>query len=169
MEKIVKLNLGSNTVRYPGYLNVDIQKIKEVDIVDDVTVLDTVRDGSIDSIIAHNILGQIAPDKAQPTLDLWVRKLKHGGSIELGLTDGEKIFGRYMSREYTWTQVVHSLFGNMKLLRQWHGDDAERYMGHMVFAKDFAIEMMEKAGLTNICEIQPSNHPDTITLSGIKK
>ena len=171
----MKLNLGSNTVKYKGFLNVDIRKINGVDIVDDVFKLSTIKDSSVEYIIAHNILEHIAPDKTLDCVKLWVDKLKDAGKIEIGVPDGELIFNNYYKRinirkeykEIPWKNVIHAIFGNMQLLRQWHGDDAEKYMHHTLFNKEYLEHIMKESGLNKIKSIKP-NHPDGMTLIGEK-
>jgi len=171
----MKLNLGSNTVRYKDFLNVDIRNISTVDIVDDVTKLSSVKDDSVEAIIAHNILEHIAPDKTMDALTLWFKKLKIGGWIQVGVPDGELIFNRHIAGKITrryyksspWKNVIHSIFGNMSILRKMHGEDAEKYMHHTLFCKSFLKECMEGVGLKNIISVRP-NHRDNVTLRGIK-
>ena len=171
----MKLNLGSNNKKYDGFLNVDIRKIDGVDIVDDVCKLKKIKNDSVEHIIAHNILEHVAPDKVVNCLKLWVSKLKPNGIIEIGVPDGELIFNRYnkgiiVRREYAdspWEDVIHSIFGNIKLLRKWHGDDAEKYMHHILFNREYLEKIMKVAGLKNIKKIK-SNQKDNITLKGQK-
>ena len=171
----MRLNLGSNDVRLEGFLNVDIRMISGcVDIVDDVLTLGTIKDDSVEAIIAHNILEHVAYDKTEECLNIWVKKLKKGGSIEIGVPDGELIFKRYQKRQvtreqyrdYPWKDVIHSIFGNMEILRQWHGEDAEKYMHHTLFCESFLRKCMEDAGIKSIVRVT-SNHPDNVTLRGI--
>ena len=172
----MKLNLGSNTKRYDGFLNVDIRAIPGVDLVDDVTKLAGIEDWSVEAIVAHNILEHIASDKTMSTLRLWVSKLKTGGWIEIGVPDGELIFQRHLNhvitrREYVnnpWANVIHSIFGNIQILRNMHGDDAEKYMHHTLFCPSFLQKCMEDAGLGHIRRVR-ANHKDNITLRGIKE
>jgi len=172
----MKLNLGSNNTRYQGFLNVDIRNITGVDIVEDVTVLASIPDGAVDEIIAHNILEHIAPDRTAQVLSLWFKKLKLGGWIQIGVPDGELIFSRHLNGRVTrrayktrpWGNVIHSIFGNMGILRKMHGDDAERYMHHTLFCESFLRRSMESAGFGDIIRVRP-NHRDNVTLRGWKR
>lgn len=172
----MKLNIGSNTVRFEGFLNVDIRQLDEVDIVDDVSVLGKIKDNSVEYIIAHNILEHFSQDRVRDIVKTWVKKLKNNGVIEIGVPDGELIFNRYLNgiltrgeyKECPWEDVIHSIFGNIRLLRAWHGDDAEKYMHHILFNKDFLQKIMLESGLSDIEEIK-RNHKDTMTFKGIRK
>ena len=109
-------------------------------------------------------------------LNLWVSKLIKNGSIEIGVPDGEYIFKRYQEgivtrKEYKdcpWKDVIHSIFGNMKIMRDMHGDDAEKYMHNTLFNESFLKKCMSDAGIVDIVKVK-RNHPDCITLKGIKK
>ena len=172
----MKLNLGSNTVRYEEFLNVDIRDVQGVDIVDNVMKLSTIEDNTVEAIIAHNILEHIAPDKTISCLNLWVKKLVVGGTLQIGVPDGELIFERWQDGISTrpqyihcpWKDVIHSIFGNMEIMREMHGDDTEKYMHHTLFCESFLRECMEEVGIIDIIKIKP-NHPDVVTLRGVKK
>lgn len=160
---MAKLNLGSNDIKYTGFLNVDIRDIPEVDIVDDVTTLSKIEDNSVEEIIAHNILGQLAPDKAPEALKVWFNKMQNGGALEVGVPDGELLFSQYLKKEYTWDRVVHGIFGNMQLLRQWHGDDAERWMGHSLYTQESITKLLERTGFVDVMPTR-RNHADVVTV-----
>jgi predicted SAM-dependent methyltransferase len=171
----MKYNLGSNDVRHEGFINVDIRPANGVDIVDDVTTLEKIEDNSAEEIYAHNVLEHIFPDKMDKTLALWVRKLKPGGYITIGVPDSEGVFLRYLKEkewhptlvQQVWERAVHGIFGNFGLLREWHGEDAEKYGHHMMFSKDYLKSKMEEAGLENIVGALQT-HPECFSLRGEK-
>lgn len=174
----MKYNLGSNDVRHKGFVNVDIRQAEGVDMVDDVTKLESIPDNSAEEIYAHNVLEHIFPDKMDKTLALWVRKLKEGASITIGVPDIEFVYERYMIEKKAgekhpelvqpiWERLVHGVFGNFGLLREWHGEDAERYGHHMIFSKDYLKSKMEEAGLHDIEEAEQT-HPECFSLKGTK-
>lgn len=162
----IKLNIGSNTVGFAGFKNVDIRDIPAVDIVDDVSKLTKIEDNSVDYIKAHAILEHFNPDKTLEVLKVWASKLKSGGEIEISVPDGELIFDRYL-KGGSWDKLVHSLFGNISLLREWHGEDAEKYGHHTLFSHAYLARFMTEAGLSEITEIT-AHHPDCLCLTGVK-
>ncbi len=174
MEKTnkVKINLGSSDFKYPEFLNVDIRDIPEVDIVDDVRTLTKIEDSSVDHMICEAILEHFAPDRTQDLIKLWVSKLKPGGKIEIMVPDGEFIISRYMNTKSgdqlkAWKEMLHPFFGNIALMREWHGEDMELYMHHTLFCSAMLREQMEAAGLTQVTQ-KVARHPDCMTLTGIK-
>ena len=165
MGEITKLNLGSNDLTYPGFTNVDIRYIPGA-LIDDVSKLNSIASNSIEEIKAEAILEHFAPDKTAEIVKLWVSKLKDGGKIMIMVPDGELIFDRYL-HDKNWDRLVHSMFGNMELMRQWHGDNAERYMHHTLFSKALLERQMQEAGLKDIKETS-ARHGDCFSLEGIK-
>jgi len=170
----MKLNIGSNTQRHNGFLNLDMRDCAGVDIVDDAATLSSIEDGSCSAIIAHNILEHFSYDRTLDVLGVWVSKLQRGGVLSVGVPDAELIFDRYKAGKITrgkyrhaWDDLNHSLFGNMDLLRSWHGEDADKYGHHAVFCEDSLRHAMESCGLTDIRKVK-ANHPDNITLEGVK-
>ena len=161
-----RLNLGSNSVHYQYFENVDIREAPGVTIVDDVSKLEKIPDGSSEAIIAHAILEHFSPDRTDDVLKVWYRKMQDGATIEIGVPDGELIYERYRE-DKDWAKLVHSLFGNIQILRDWHGEDAEKYGHHMLFSKDFLRKKMESVGFKDIVEV-PKVHPDCFSLKGIK-
>lgn len=162
----MKINMGSNDVHKEGFLNLDIRKIEGVDIVDDFTKLDSLEDESVDEIIAHNVLEHNPTDEVFDILSLWVRKMKKGATISIGVPDGELIFSRYIM-DHDWSKVTHNIFGNLNLLREWFGDQVRCYIHHTLFCKASLIDLMQKCGLGDIVETTP-NHPYNVTLIATK-
>ena len=72
--------------------------------------------------------------------------------------------GKYSN---AWDDLQHGIFGNMDLLRRWHGADACRYGHHAVFCEASLRRLMLAAGLSGITTDKP-NHPDNVTLCGVK-
>ena len=172
----MKLNLGSNTVRIAGYLNLDMRCAKGVDIIDDVGCLCLIDADSCDAIIAHNILEHFAYDRTLDIVRLWVSKLSESGALTIGVPDASLIFARYAAGQCTrakysghpWQDLNHSIFGNMDSLRKWHGDDADKYGHHAAFCRDHLEWVMQHAGLSDIETVKP-NHNDNVTLRGVRK
>jgi predicted SAM-dependent methyltransferase len=169
----VKLNIGSNDFRYPGFLNLDIRDVPGVDIVDDVRTLSTVTDNSVDHMIAEAVLEHFNPDRTQDMLKLWVSKLKSGGKLEVMVPDGEMLMRRFFadcekwSKLEAWEHWLHDLFGNIAYLRKWHGEDAERFGHHTLFCHEMLDEQMKNAGLVDITW-KDARHGACMTSIGVK-
>jgi hypothetical protein len=82
----LKLNLGSNEVRIPGFLNVDIVAHKNVDIIADASALPQ-DDNSVDEILASHLLEHFDFHQGKKALKEWFRVLKPGGRLTIELPD----------------------------------------------------------------------------------
>jgi len=80
---MMKINLGSGTKRYPGYLNIDIDAGSNPDFVVDI---ENERlpfdDDSIDGVIAHHILEHLGQGFFNCVQELY-RVCKHGTIIDV--------------------------------------------------------------------------------------
>jgi len=86
----MKLNLGSNSKRVDGYINVDIQKVDNVDIVSDLTEIPwEFETDSIDHILAQEFLEHLEVKCALPVLKECYRILKQGSSVTIQVPDIE--------------------------------------------------------------------------------
>lgn len=169
----MKLNIGSNNVSYPGFKNVDIRPIPGVQIVTDVATLEVIKNESVEEIKAYNILEHFWYDETRTILKNWVSKLVPCGTIEIQVPEGNNIYDRYKkgisTRGYKdpWEDLIHSIFGNVKLLKEWHGEDAGKYGHKTLFCKSYLERLMQESGLHLITSL-PSHHPDCFLLKGIK-
>lgn len=114
---MTKLNLGSGNDVRPDYLNLDVIPAKqplppEVFRQGNVGELDWVcQDGSVEEILALNVLQCFPPPVVEQVLANWLRKLRPGGVIKIAFTDlcaiGNPLAGDTLPRE----QAVTLLFG----------------------------------------------------------
>lgn len=170
----MRLNIGSNTVRIRGFVNLDYRPDSGADIIGDAETLDAVEPGSCTEIIAHNILEHFPYDRTRHVVAAWVSRLAPGGRLTIGVPDALRCFRRWERGECTrakyrghqWDDLQHSIFGNMDLLRQWHGDDAQRYGHAAIFSPDHLRDVMEGSGLVDVVEVG-RNHADNVTMSGV--
>lgn len=82
----VFLNLGCGLDLRPGFVNIDIQDLPNVDKVSDVTKLDW-EDNSVDFIVAQHILEYLPRRCLMPALLEWKRVLKLDSPLEIRVTD----------------------------------------------------------------------------------
>lgn len=84
----MKLNLGSDTYRIPGFTNVDISPEAQPDILCDVTRMPMIETGTVEEIFASHILEHLPFDT--PALHEWHRVLAPGGLITIAVPDIER-------------------------------------------------------------------------------
>lgn len=134
-----KLHLGCGKKRLEGYINVDIQKGDNVDIVADVRNL-SFEENSFDVIYNCAILEHLGRREWPDVLAHWAKFLKPGGKLYTSTTDFEALIKRY------------NVTGNLpELLGFLVGGQKDPYDHHgMVF--DFAVlkETLESVGFESV-------------------
>ncbi len=107
---ITRLHLGCGRVKYPGYLNCDIQG--DVDQIIDLQIL-PFENNSVDEICSHHALEHIPYRKIELTLREWYRVLKPGGYLDLGLPDIELVCTKFLlsSEGEKWRWNIYTIFG----------------------------------------------------------
>lgn len=80
---MAKLNVGCGNKKFPGFINADIRPDVQPDIVMDVTDLSQFRDGSLEYVMAHDVLEHISHAKTWEVLTEWVRCIQIGGTLEI--------------------------------------------------------------------------------------
>lgn len=78
----MKLNLGSGDKHVAGYLSVDLREDCGANVVADVRFL-PYDDGSVEAIIAHDLLEHFSKFETEPLLTEWHRVLCSGGEISI--------------------------------------------------------------------------------------
>lgn len=91
----MKLNLGSASVKIPGFKSVDLYN----DNADyKMNVLDLkFDDNSIEEILASHLFEHLSPHFATPALKEWYRVLKPGGRLVMEMPDFEKLCVRFVN------------------------------------------------------------------------
>lgn len=128
----MKLHLGCGSKKIHGWVNVDTRADVNPDIVDDITVLDSIKDGSVDIIYACHVLEHIHKTKVLTTLKKWHSKLRNWDSkLRISVPDFDaviKVYGLTKNPEsiqsfltgggkYT-EDVHHTIWNSTRLTRQ---------------------------------------------------
>jgi hypothetical protein len=93
----MKLNLGAGHERKLGWTSVDIDSSSGADILDDITILSGIPDGSCEEIRCCHVLEHLYRFQVLPALRLWFSKLKPGGKLTLYIPDVRKFWQKYLS------------------------------------------------------------------------
>lgn len=91
----MKLNLGCGNKKLPGFVNIDIRKEVEPDVVDDITILSSIKKESIDLIYACHVLEHIKFWDVRQVLMRWNDILKPRGILRLSVPDMDAVFAHY--------------------------------------------------------------------------
>ena len=106
---MIKLNLGSGTEqKEPGWTNVDIRKLPNVDVVSDLRKL-PYEDESVDAIKSNYAIEHFPRKDIKPLVKEWMRVLKPGGEIEITTADWERMLDRW--RDIEWETLLDGLYG----------------------------------------------------------
>ena len=115
----MKLHLGCGNVLLPGWTNVDIDDIPGIDIKDDVTKLDKIKDNSCEIIYASHVLEHFGRNEFESILKLWNKKLKLKGILRLAVPDFEKAI-RWYGKTGKIEDVLGQLSGGQKSEFDYH-------------------------------------------------
>ena len=138
----MKLHLGCGNVLLSGWTNVDIDDIPGIDIKDDVTKLDKIKDNSCEIIYASHVLEHFGRNEFESILKLWNKKLKLDGILRLAVPDFEKSI-----MWYNKTKKIEDILGLVS------GGQKSRFDYHkMVYDKKFLTNVLELCGFGDIKE-----------------
>jgi len=152
-----KINMGSFTVTFPGWINCDIRgDIKEAveakgHIFEHCDVTKPVRwkNDSVSIITAHHLIEHLSREEGAFFLGECCRILKPGGVIRLSTPDIDKFIVHYKANDFKEKYAEEFEVGNAE-------DDVDAFfrlafMGHKTIYNYPSLRIkMEKAGLTNV-------------------
>ena len=143
----MKLNVGSGIQKLEGWVNIDGVASCQPDLVHDLTKPLPYSDCSADALMAHGVLEHFDKYMRYCVFGDWVRVLKVGGTIDIGVPDFKKLLSRFI--KFNFDGFVDTFFGE----NMWNG---EIYIGHfgnhkwgysqkslIAFARQFGIEPVE--------------------------
>ena len=106
--KTTKLNLGCFDRKISGFINVDIRRDVDPDLIDDVFALNEIKDDSIDLIYACHVLEHADYEESARALKRWYTVLKVGGVLRVAVPDMEAHFAHYFYHKDL--RALHSTF-----------------------------------------------------------
>jgi SAM-dependent methyltransferase len=114
----VRLNLGSGDDRRYGYVNVDLRP-EVADVVCDVRKLEHWADGTVDGILANDILEHFPADQSRAILTEWHRVLRPNGLLEVRVPNLYRLSYLLVARTRTksWDSVrllTENIYGGHK-------------------------------------------------------
>ena len=152
---MIQLNLGCGSKKLPGFTNIDIRPEVKPDIVDDITKLAKIEDGSVDLIYTCHVIEHIAFNDLREVLMRWYDILKPGGTLRISVPDMDAVFAHY----FYWK--------DLKLLRGflWGGQDYENNFHLSGWDFETMQEMLEDCFFDNVKrwyweDTEPHNYID---------
>lgn len=127
-----KLHLGCGGVSLPNFVNVDLRNAEGVDLVEDIAVLKTVSDNSIDLIYACHVLEHFGRVEYMAVLERWHLKLKEGGTLRISVPDFEKVVLMY-NKGYELKRLWGFIYGGQTYEYNFHyvGFDFKTLKGNL--------------------------------------
>ncbi|MBU1046176.1 methyltransferase domain-containing protein [Patescibacteria group bacterium] len=95
----VKLNLGCCDKQDRGWINIDIDKKFNPDILDDVTVLSCFKDNCADEIKSAHLIEHLTYEDTLKAFKNWFRVLKKGGILSIECPNLDKCIDMIRSEE----------------------------------------------------------------------
>ncbi len=138
------LNLGcGDRKRLSNFVNIDIVRNKNVDIVCDVRRLPMIHNNSVDLIYASHILEYFDRVEVAEVLVEWRRVLKTRGILRLAVPDFEQIALLYHTTDYGLDKFIGMLYGRQPV----NG----KFIYHKTcYDEDSLRETLERCGFEDI-------------------
>ena len=106
----MKLNLGCEIHKFKDFINIDIDKSVNPDLLCDIKKL-PYEDNSVDFIYAGHLLEHLYYDLVPEYLSEWRRVLKIGGKLVIVVPDVGGSMKRYAKGEYSIDHLLAQVFG----------------------------------------------------------
>jgi len=160
----MKLNLGCGSKKLEGWVNIDSVAQFAPDLLHDISLPFQYADDSIDEILAEGILEHFDKYLRFIIFYEWVRMLKIGGIITIGVPNFHKILRRYF--KHSFDVFLDNVFGETMY-------ESEVYLSHFgthkwgysentlkEFVRKFGIEpiKIDKKGLNLILIARKCEH-----------
>lgn len=114
---LLKLNVGCGTDIQDGFTNIDCRDLPGVDIIADASNLSSYfRRGSVDLLLANDIIEHFPQAQAKDVLAGWVALIRLGGTLELRCPDVTHAASIAYSDEW----LIHLLYGGQDYPSNFH-------------------------------------------------
>jgi len=147
----IRLNIGAGDSTIPGFIPIDAK------FGHDATRLDYAT-GSVDEIYASHVLEHIHHSEMLTTLAEWVRVLKPGGRIRIGVPNFDQIINDYKGGLLSAEQVSHWMYG-------YRNDDLDRHQN--VLTEESLTAAIRRCGVDNIALFTPDQKDWTQSTSSL--
>lgn len=115
----VKLHLGCGNKKIDNFINIDCRSLPTVDKVENVELLRSYKENSVDLIYCSHVLEHFGRWRYKHVLQRWFEVLKPNGILRLAVPDFEKI-SEYYQRTKDLTSVMGLLYGGQDYVENFH-------------------------------------------------
>lgn len=113
------LNLGCGNKPLKNYINIDSREECNPDLVCDIRKL-PYEDGTIDRILASDILEHVGRLEVETVLKEWYRILKSEGILIIKTPNVDTIIDAYQVKKIPFGELVRKLYGNQIYVEDTH-------------------------------------------------
>lgn len=150
--KKVKLHLGCGEIILKNYVNIDIRKLRGVDIAADIINLPFIPDNSVDEIYTCHTFEHISHRLSIKVLKEWFRILKNDGKLIVSVPDFDSIVNIYKATGNNIWNIKSPPMGEQDYLENSH---------YSVFNFAFFHQILEHVGFRRIRKL---NIKEKVTL-----
>lgn len=151
----MNVELGPGRAPSPGYLGIDIDPAVGPAVVGSVTHL-PLRDGSVASLLALDVLEHVPWAHAAATMAEWSRVIEPGGALTLRVPDAESEMRRVLAQPEA----------DMARLN-WHllGTPEVPFQGHQTLYGEGSLRALLGASGFRVIEVARDSHPNLIAVA----
>jgi ubiquinone/menaquinone biosynthesis C-methylase UbiE len=115
----MKLHLGCGDKILEGFINIDVRKLNGVDIVTDITKLETIEDNSVELIYCSHVLEHFGRNVYKKVLENWYEKLKPDGILRIAVPNFESVV-EYYNKYKDIKPLLGLLYGGQTYNENYH-------------------------------------------------
>lgn len=172
----MKLNLGCARDIKDGYLNIDMFHTDPRVKIADVSNLDFLSNGSVDHILAKDVLEHMVFKVAVKAMSEWARVLKKNGTILLQTTNIEMQFEALKQKVWDIPTFNYMLFGGKGYIdgqiriQDRHGSVfTESFLRSKLSSLGIEVLSVKKDQIDGALRSNPRHHNLNITIKGRRK
>lgn len=151
MKDNLKLNLGCCTSKVSGFINIDLDKSVNPDVLDNVIILKKFRDNSVNEIKSAHLIEHLPEEDALGAISNWYRILKSGGIVSIECPNLNKCIKMIHSNDTEEKKLGFvGIYGYMPHVKQ----SAEFHSHKHGWTPYSLCEALENNGFINTKEIE---------------
>ena len=115
----LKLHLGCGDKKIEGYVNIDIRYMPNVDVVEDIRTLKSIKEETVSVIYVSHVLEHFGRLEYKEVLKRWCSLLVPKGILRLAVPDLESVFEYYQETK-DLSKIRGFLYGGQDYKENYH-------------------------------------------------